>query len=86
VFDRDSGDAAHNVVRPLSAYRSILEAAGLQVGELTPTHVLLNRELGLWRFLNRLPWLLYAIDRTLLAADVSLPRRTNRILVARRPA
>jgi 2-polyprenyl-3-methyl-5-hydroxy-6-metoxy-1,4-benzoquinol methylase len=85
VFDRADTQAEHNVVRPLSAYRAILESSGLVLGGLTPTHVLLNRALGVWRFLNRLPWLLYAVDRTLLAAGYSLPRRTNRILVARRP-
>ena len=85
VFDRADAQAEHNVVRPLSAYRAILEASGLTLGGLTATHVLLNRALGFWRFLNRLPWLLYAADRALLSQGVSLPRRTNRILVARRP-
>ena len=84
VFDRADGLAEHNVVRPLSVYRSVLEGAGLQVGGLTPTHVLLNRHLGVWRFVNRAPWLLYGIDRTLLALGLTLPRKTNKILVARR--
>lgn len=85
TFDRAEGEAEHNTMRPLSAYQSVLEGAGLVVGGLTPTHVLLNRHLGFWRFLNRLPWLLYGIDRTLLALGLSMPRKTNRILVARRP-
>jgi hypothetical protein len=72
-------------MRPLSRYAELLRAEGLEPGALTPTHVLLNRHLGAFKFLNRAPWALYAIDRTLLALGLSLPRRTNRILVARRP-
>jgi len=85
LFEAGRGEASHNVMRPLSRYVELLEAEGLAPVALTPTHVLLNRHLGPLRFLNRLPWLLYAIDRSLLALGLSLPRRTNRILVARRP-
>jgi len=85
LFEAGHGEAAHNVMRPLSRYAELLAAEGLEPGALTPTHVLLNRHLGAFRFLNRWPWALYAIDRALLALHLSLPRRTNRILVARRP-
>ena len=86
LFDEGDAEAAHNVIRPLSAYHAALKAAGLEPQSLTPTHVLLNRHLGAFKFLNRLPWVLFGIDRALLALGLSLPRSTNRILVARRPA
>jgi SAM-dependent methyltransferase len=86
LFDRGESEEQHNVIRPLSVYRERLRSSGLEPGELTPTHVLLNRPLGPLRFLNRVPALLYAVDRALLGVGFSLPRRTNRILVARRAA
>ena len=84
LFEAGHAEAAHNVMRPLSRYAELLAAEGLAPGALTPTHVLLNRHLGVWRFVNRAPWLLYGIDRTLLALGLTLPRKTNKILVARR--
>lgn len=75
--------ADHNRMRPLDRYRALLNGAGLQLAGLHPTHVLLNRELGPFRFLNRAPALLLAIDRLLLAAGVG-GARSNKLLVARR--
>jgi SAM-dependent methyltransferase len=86
VFDRAEGEAEHNVMRSLDEYREILEGSGLVVGTLTPTHVLLNRELGAARWLNRLPAVLWAADRAMLSVGFSLRRHTNKILVAKRPA
>jgi SAM-dependent methyltransferase len=85
LFESRSGQAEHNTVRPLARYRDVLERAGLRVGRRYPTHLLLNRELGAFRPLNRLPWLLYGIDRTALALGVSAPHGTNQLLTARRP-
>lgn len=79
--------AAHNVPRPLARYRALLEPQGLAIAALHPTHVLLNRELGAFRGLNRLPGVLLALDRVLLALGGG--RRdpvVNKLLVARRPA
>src|SRR5262249_10126350 len=45
-------EAAHNRMRPLASYRALLEPAGFRLAAPRPTHVLLNRELGAWRFLN----------------------------------
>lgn len=78
--------AAHNVMRPLGRYASLLDAAGLAREQLRPTHVLLNRHLGPWRFLNRWPGLLLAADRTLLALGFGHGEGTNKLLVCRRPA
>jgi SAM-dependent methyltransferase len=78
--------ASHNRMRPLERYRALLEAAGLRLVGLRPTHVLLNRELGAFRVLNRLPGLLLAADRTLLALGFGRGPRSNKLLVARRPA
>ncbi len=78
--------AEHNRMRPLSRYRALLTAAGLQVATLHPTHVLLNRELGPFRFLNRAPGVLLALDRMLLPLGASRGPGTNKILVARRVA
>ncbi len=78
--------AEHNRMRPLARYRTLLEAAGLRLGGLHPTHVLLNRELGAFRFLNRLPGLLLAADRALLRLGFGRGAGSNKLLVARRPA
>jgi trans-aconitate methyltransferase len=86
VFEAGGSEAVHNVTRPWAAYRSLLQGLGLALGPLTPTHVLLNRPLGPLRFLNRVPGLLYVVDRALLAVGFSWSRRTNRILVAQRRA
>ena len=75
--------AEHNRMRPLVRYRALLNAAGLQMAGLYPTHVLLNRDLGPLRFLNRAPGFLLALDRALLALGVGLSP-SNKILVARR--
>lgn len=76
--------AEHNRMRPLARYRALLNGAGLQLAGLHPTHVLLNRELGPFRFLNRAPGFLLAIDRLLLPMGVGRGPRSNKILLARR--
>jgi len=76
--------AEHNRMRPLARYRALLNAAGMQLAGLHPTHVLLNRDLGPLRFLNRAPQLLLAADRALLAFGMGRGPSTNKILVARR--
>ncbi len=78
--------AEHNVMRPLANYLAVLGDAGLVREQLRPTHVLLNRHLGPWRFLNRWPGLLLAIDRMLLALGAAPDGGTNKLLVCRRPA
>ena len=88
----DMGTVAdHNRMRPLSRWRAILEPLGFTLAPLRATAVLLNRDLGPWRFLNRAPALLLAMDRVLLALGVgSGPRYHgrvfNRLLIARRGA
>ena len=90
AFESSATEATHNVMRPLSTYRALLEAHGLVVRSTTATHVLLNRHLGPLRFLNRFPGLLYAFDRaalsTGLAAVLFGSRGTNQILLAQRPS
>ena len=76
--------AAHNVMRDRMRYQDVLSQEGVVVLSEVPTHYLLNRELGLFRGLNRMPSLLYAIDRTLMALSAPAPEPTNRLLVARR--
>jgi SAM-dependent methyltransferase len=79
------GDLAdHNRMRSLDRYRGLLDAGGIAVERLHGTHVLLNRELGPARFLNRLPSLLYAADRALLASGLGEGWALNRLLVGRR--
>lgn len=85
TFEESRGLAEHNRMRPLARYRPVLESAGLEAGELYPTHVLLNRELGPFRFLNRLPWLLLPLDRVLLGLGLGYGPAANKLLVARRP-
>jgi len=76
--------AEHNRMRPLAEYRRVLEPLGFTLGRVRPTHVLLNRELGAFRFLNRAPWLLLALDRALLALGLGHDARVSKLLVARR--
>jgi SAM-dependent methyltransferase len=78
--------AAHNVMREEARYRAVLEREGVEIARLVPTHFLLNRPLGLFRSLNRVPALLHAIDRALLATGARVPEPCNRLLVARRRA
>lgn len=86
VFSQRPQLAEHNVMRPLSRYLTVLEAAGLVREQYVPTHVLLNRHLGPWRFLNRWPGLLLALDRTLLALGAGHDDAANKLLVCRRKA
>jgi len=80
-----AGLATHNRSRPLESYQALLEAAGLVPGALYPTHVLLNRELGAFRFLNRAPQVLHLADRLLLALGAGRrDPRVSKLLVARR--
>jgi SAM-dependent methyltransferase len=78
--------AEHNRMRPLESYRRLLEPLGFALGRVHPTHVLLNRELGAFRFLNRAPGLLLAADRALLALGLGHDPRVSKLLVARRRA
>ena len=85
AFDVVPDEAEHNHMRPMDRYRPILESAGLRIEEIVPTHYLLNRELGPWRSLNRLPWLLLTIDRVALSLGRGFhDPLVNKLLVARR--
>ena len=78
------GSASHNRMRSMARYRRVLAVAGLECGPVYPTHVLLNRELGAFRFLNRLPSLLLAADRALLRLGFGRGAAVSKLLVARR--
>jgi SAM-dependent methyltransferase len=84
TFSDTPGLAEHNRMRPLRRYEELLAPADLRVVALRPTHVLLNRELGAFRALNRLPGLLLAADRALLSLGFGREPHTNKLLVARR--
>ncbi len=84
-FSKLGALAEHNVMRPLARYLAVLGPAGLVREQLRPTHVLLNRHLGPWRFLNRWPGSLLALDRALLALGFGQDAGTNKLLVCRRP-
>jgi SAM-dependent methyltransferase len=84
TFSEVRGLAAHNRMRPLGRYRALLDAAGVRIVGLYPTHVLLNRELGAFRVLNRVPGLLLAADRALLGLGFGRGPGSNKLLVARR--
>ena len=85
VFAARGRLAEHNVMRPLKRYMEVLSGQGLRREQLVPTHVLLNRHLGPWRFLNRWPGLLLAVDRTLLGMGLGNDAGANKLLVCRRP-
>lgn len=81
----DLPGAEHNRMRALERYRAVLEACGLSIaGPPRPTHLLLNSELGAYRFMNRLPGVLLALDRVLLGLGAGRGPRVNKLLVARR--
>jgi SAM-dependent methyltransferase len=86
VFADRGALAEHNVMRPLARYLDVLGSAGLVREQLRPTHVLLNRHLGPWRFLNRWPGLLLVLDRALLALGLGHDAAANKLLVCRRRA
>jgi SAM-dependent methyltransferase len=84
---RDSGSlASHNRMRPLARYRAVLESEGLEPGSLYPTHVLLNRDLGPLKFMNRAPGLLLALDRALLGLGFGHDGAVSKLLVSKRQA
>lgn len=80
--------AEHNKMRALERYRNVLDSTGLRfaIAPLVPTHVTLNIDLGFWRFLNRAPWFLLALDRALLSMGAGRDNRHNRIGIFRREA
>lgn len=81
----DLGGASHNKARSRARYRALLEPAGLEIGPVYPTHVLLNRHLGPWRWVNRWPGVLEAIDRALLALGAGARDPVvSKLMVARR--
>ena len=85
LFADTPGLAEHNRMRSLARYRAVIDAQGaFTYAPLVPTHVLLNTHLGFWRFLNRAPGLLLALDRMLLGSGAGRDDRHNRLLVARR--
>jgi len=84
TFARLGAIAEHNRMRPLAEYRRVLEPLGFTLGRIRPTHVLLNRELGAFRFLNRAPRLLLALDRLLLALGLGRDEKVSKLLVAKR--
>ena len=83
-FSEGGPMAEHNVMRPLKRYLEVLSAQGLTREQLVPTHILLNRHLGPWRFVNRWPALLLALDRALLSLGLGNDASTNKLLVCRR--
>ena len=84
VFAERGRLAEHNVMRSLSRYMEVLSGQGLTREQLVPTHVLLNRHLGPWRFVNRWPGALLAADRLLLGMGIGSDAGANKLLVCRR--
>jgi SAM-dependent methyltransferase len=76
--------ASHNRMRPLERYEAVLRPRGLERVGLHPTHVLLNKELGAFRWLNRMPGLLLVLDRVLIATGAARGPGWNQLLVMRR--
>ncbi len=76
--------ADHNRMRPLERYAGLLQPLGFSLSRPRPDHVMLNRELGAFRFLNRAPRLLLTADRMLLALGLGRDPATSKLLVARR--
>ena len=85
TFAASAGAASHNTPRGLDRYRTLIVPAGFEIRSIHPTHVLLNRHLGPWRWLNRWPGLLEAADRVLLALGLGANDPVvSKLMVARR--
>jgi len=85
-FDRvDVVQAGHNRSRGRAVYETALISRGLALLDERPTHHLMNRELGAFRFLNRVPELLYRVDLALLTTKLLEGDGGNRLVLARRP-
>ncbi|HUK64584.1 MAG TPA: class I SAM-dependent methyltransferase [Dongiaceae bacterium] len=82
--ERPAHEAAHNRMRSLARYQPVLRAHDLVPIRTYPTHVLLNRHLGPFRSLNRLPGLLHAADRVLLALGFGHDDAVSKLLVAKK--
>lgn len=83
--ERPAHEAAHNRMRSLTRYQQVLRAHDVVPIRTYPTHVLLNRHLGPFRPLNRLPGLLQAADRALLALGFGAhDDGVNKMLVAKK--
>jgi SAM-dependent methyltransferase len=78
-------DAVHNKSRGREAYEAGLIARGLAILDERPTHHLMNRELGAFKFLNRLPEVIYRVDLALLTTKLLEGDGGNRLVLARRP-
>ena len=70
-----AADAAHNKSRGRGVYETALIARGLAIHDERPTHHLMNRELGAFKFLNRVPELIYRVDLGLLMTGLLEERR-----------
>lgn len=79
------GDATHNRSRGREAYETGLIARGMAIMDERPTHHLMNRELGAFKFLNRVPELIYRVDLALLMSRLFESDGGNRLVLARRP-
>jgi len=77
--------AAHNKSRGREVYQAALIARGLAIHDERPTHHLMNRELGAFKFLNRAPELIYRVDLGLLMTGLLESDGGNRLVLARRP-
>jgi SAM-dependent methyltransferase len=80
-----AADATHNRSRGREAYETALIARGLALMDERPTHHLMNRELGAFKFLNRFPELIYRVDLALLMTHLLESDGGNRLVLARRP-
>jgi SAM-dependent methyltransferase len=83
--EHPAAEAAHNRMRSLARYQPLLRAHGVVPVRTYPTHVLLNRHLGAFRSLNRLPRLLQVADRALLRLGFGAhDDGVNKLLVAKK--
>lgn len=84
--EQPAREAAHNRMRSMGRYQVALRAHDLVPVRAYPTHVLLNRHLGPFRALNRLPGLLLGLDRLLLALGAGHGDGMNKLLVSQKRA
>ncbi|MFI5370758.1 MAG: class I SAM-dependent methyltransferase [Candidatus Eisenbacteria bacterium] len=82
--EQPAREAAHNRMRSLARYVPALRAHDVVPVRTYPTHVLLNRHLGPFRVLNRLPGALLVADQTLLALGFGRGDGVNKLLVAQK--
>ncbi len=82
--EQPAREAAHNRMRSMARYQRALRDNDMVPIKAYATHVLLNRHLGAFKWLNRFPGLLLRLDRALIAFGAGQGDDMNKLLVSKK--